>query len=380
MIHDLRRTMGVLLASVFLVGSGSTAADEPLRVVAVLHDESALARTHDIEVRDGIAYLAGKAGSLAIIDVRRPESPRLLWSVLDPVAYEDAETVLPLRNDRLLVGTRDVLLFDVADPARPKLLSRLERRPQIDTINGFVRHGDVVFAANKFGHVFAVDVSEPDHVRFAGSRAVRDLDGLGYPHDVALCGGLLVVVAAEGFGRNGQLGKVGVYRVIDPATQQVLPAEQWSLVGLVEHRRLAGANRVMTRDEIAYVGASLSVNMGRTDDLKSSVTVVDLSDPARPRVRGSVDFPDPRGPNGLELAGRVVFAAGGQTVLAVDVSDPDQPRELARLTAPTAFPGAADDGHDLVYVDGHLFVTAQSSHSLVVVKVEDEGIRRAASQ
>ncbi len=40
-----------------------------------------------------------------------------------------------------------------------------------------------------------------------------------------------------------------------------------------------------------------------------------------------------------------------------------------RLTAPTAFPGAADDAHDLVYHDGHLFVTAQTSHSLVIVRM-----------
>lgn len=71
-------------------------------------------------------------------------------------------------------------------------------------------------------------------------------------------------------------------------------------------------------------------------------------------------------------AGQVVFAAGGQTVQAIDVSDPDAPRELGRLSSPQAFPGAADDGHDLVYVDGHLFVTAQTSHSLAVVRVANE--------
>jgi hypothetical protein len=157
-----------------------------------------------------------------------------------------------------------------------------------------------------------------------------------------------------------------------------LPPGQWSLVGRLEHPRLAGANRVMTRDKFAYVGSSLSENTSRTDDLRSNVSAIDLSDPAAPRLRGSVDFPDARGPNGLELAGTMVFAAGGQTVQAIDVTSSEMPCELGRLTALAAFPGGQDDAHDVVYHDGHLFVTAQTSHSLVVVRVGDESIRAAA--
>ena len=86
------------------------------------------------------------------------------------------------------------------------------------------------------------------------------------------------------------------------------------------------------------------------------------------RLRGSIDFPDPRGPNGLEIAGTIIFAAGGQTVQAIDVTNPEIPNELGRLTAPNAFPGSADDAHDLVFVNDHLFITAQTSHSLVVMR------------
>jgi len=140
----------------------------------------------------------------------------------------------------------------------------------------------------------------------------------------------------------------------------------------------------MTRGSFAYVGSSLIPVAGRTDGLRPMVSIIDLSDPTKPRIRGSVDFPDPhpqaQGPNGLEVAGTVVFAAGGQTVQAIDVSNPDAPRELARLTAPAAFPGAQDDAHDLVYHDGHLFVTAQNSHALVVIRVADKSIRAAAAR
>src|SRR5262245_47681833 len=74
--------------------------DSALTVAAVLTDGTALAGVHDIEIQSGLAYVAGKGGSLAVVDVRQPAAPKLLWSVRDQVAYEDAETVLPLDDNR----------------------------------------------------------------------------------------------------------------------------------------------------------------------------------------------------------------------------------------------------------------------------------------
>jgi hypothetical protein len=390
---------GTLL--LFLASGVPLHASEPasLSVAAVLCDETALAGAHDIEIRDGLTYIAGKGftsralprngvypyekskgGSLAIVDVKQPAALRLLWSARDPLAYEDAETVLPLGGHRLLVGSRELLLFDVAQPARPGLLANLEDRPQVDIINGFARLGDVVFGANKQGYIFAADVSVADELKLLGARNAAELDGLEKPHDVASSGDLLVVVSPQGFGGKGNPGRVGVYHVTDPATRRVLPPERWTIAGQIEDQRLAGANRVMTRGAFAYIGCSLMPVAGRTDGLRSGVVVMDLSDPTKPRLRGGIDFPDPQaqGPNGLEVAGTVVFAAGGQTVQAIEVSNPDAPRELARLSAPAAFPGGKDDAHDLVYHNGHLFVTAQNSHALVVIRVDNPQRREGA--
>lgn len=190
---------------------------------------------------------------------------------------------------------------------------------------------------------------------------------------------LLVAVAPEGFGRNRQSGRLALYRVVEPKSGRVLPAEEWTLIGKLEHSRLAGVNRVRTRGAFAYVGSSLTHNPNRADGLRGNVSVVDLTDPTQPKLRGSVDFPDMPGPNGLEVAGTVVFAAGGQTVQAIDVSNPDAPRALAHLTDAGAFPGGADDGHDLVYDNGHLFVTAQTSHSLVVLRLGQTLVKQIAA-
>ncbi len=379
-------------------GQSSPAALSSLTLAAVLHDEAAFAGAHDIEVRDGIAYIAGKGfttralpgngifpyakgkgGSIAIVDVKQPSAPKLLWHTREPLAFEDAETVLLLDRDRVLIGTRDVFLFDVSNPAKPQQLAALKERPRVDIINGLVRRGDVAFGANKEGYIFALDVAKPDRIALLGAHNAREVDGFERPHDLAVSGDLIVVVAPEGFGAGSKPGKLGVYRVAHPQTHQVLPPDQWTLVGKLEHPFLAGANRVMTRGNFAYVGSSLTIgnSLNRPDGLQANVSIVDLSNPAQPRMRGSLEFPAGLGPNGLEVAGAVVFSAGGKTVQAIDVSAPDTPRELARFASADAFPGGTDDAHDLVYHDGHLFVTAQNSHSLVILKVSDELSRRS---
>lgn len=349
-----------------------------LRVAAVLHDETACNGIHDIEIQDGIAYAAGKGGSLAAIDVTTPAAPKLLWSVRDPQRYEEAETVLPLSPDRLLVGTRDALLFDISDPSQPRLLSDIVDRTPVNLINGFARHRNTVFGTNKLGHLSAIDVARPNAITLAGFQETRKSGGLAQPHDAAFLGDLLIIVSAEGFGRNSQPGKLHVYRVFEPGTGTLLAAPEWKLIGQLTHPRLAGANRVAVCGPFACVGSSLSHNFDRSDGLHSNVALIDLHDPALPRLRDSVDFPDPRGPNGLEVAGHIAFAAGGRTVLAVDLTDPDALRIAARLTSSEAFPGGADDAHDLVLHDSHLFVTAQTSHSLVVLRVDEALLNKSS--
>lgn len=356
------------LFSAVLLGLASSLTAQPdgLTVVAVLQDETALAGAHVIRMHAGLAYVAGKSGSLAIINVAQPSSPELLWSDQNAETYEDAQAVLPLDHGRLLVGARELLLFDVREPSKPALLATLRERPRIDQINSFARVGDTVYGASSNGYIFSADVSGTGKIRLIGTRAVRTRENLAGPHDVALAGDFLVVVDGGGFGRDTKRGRLVIYSVIDPVTRAPLAPEQWGSPTIATDRRFAGAHRVVTAGSFAYVGST------------NRVTVVDLSNPAKPGVRGSIAFPDDRGPSGLAVSGRIVFAAGGKTVQALDVSNPGQPRELARVTAPAAFSGGGDDAHDIAYHDGHLFITAQNSHALVVVRVEGKQLQEAA--
>ena len=347
-------------------------------ITAVLRDEKALAGAHDVEVRGGYVYTAGKGGSLAIIDVRTPAAPRIEWSVCDPKHYEDAETVLPL-GERLFVGTRDLMLFDISHPSQPVEKVRLHDRTQIDRINGAVRVGEVIVAANKEGFLVVARWDGGDGLQLSGVRPTAP-DGLISPHDLDVAGELLVVADGNGFGRDDKPGRVAVYRFRESAESAPWPPEKWTLVGKLEDVGLAGCNRVRVQGTVAIAVSSVSPKAARQPGRKGSTRLIDLADPSAPRLSGAIEFPDTRGPNGMTLAGDVAFVCGGRTVQAVGVAGEGGPKLLGSIDLTNELPGGDDDLHDAAYLDGRLYVTAQTSHALVVLEVEGKSIREAAER
>jgi hypothetical protein len=365
---------GVVAVAVCLACGGPTAfgSEGAFSPVAVLFDDHALSRPHDVELQGNLAFVPGKGGSIAVVDVADPVRPEILWHQYDPEQLDDAETVLPL-GDFLLLGTNDLLAFDVGDPRGPRLLTTVSDRARVSRINGMARCGDHVFAACKDGRLGAFDVREPARPRLIGALNTRENGSLGWPHDVDLLGDHVVVVDPAGFGRRGLPGKVGVYRVYRRHTGELMPVEDWRLAGVLENHDLVGANRIQVSGEVAFVAGS------RPDRASQSV-VVDLSDPTRPTQVAALPFSDTRGPNGLTVAGDVLFLAGGQTVEAIDVSVPAKPVKLASYRCLEAFAAGRDSAHDLVYRDGYLYVTGQNDNSFCILRVDDRRIRDLASR
>lgn len=346
-------------------------ASDAFSVAAVLAHDQALAAAHDVEVAGHLAFIAGKGGSLAIIDVARPAEPRIVWFQHDPQGLLEAEAVL-IDGRRLFVGTNDFLSLDVSDPAKPVFDARLSDRPRISRINGMVKCGRHILSANKDGWIGMFDVTDPARPRLAGALNVRERHDIAYPHDIDRYGDYIVVADPQQFGRTGKDGKLALFRVTEAATHEPLPPDRWTLAGVAASQRLTGANRVKVAGRYAYASGSQPA-------VHSHFVVVDLADPRQPREVAALEFSDMRGPNGLAVAGQVVFLAGGQTVEAIDVSDPSKPRKLAAQKLPDALPTSGDNAHDLVYRDGYLYVTGQNDNRLVILRVLDEAIRRLAN-
>ncbi len=336
-----------------------------LELAGLLHHDLALNRAHDVELQGSFAYVAGKGGSLAIVDVSDPRAPRLASFLHGLEALEDAETVLPM-GDILLVGARDLLAVDIRDPLKPAILKRVSVRPQVDLINGMGLHGSHVLAVNKRGYVAVFDISNPRDPVFAGARNTRELDGLSSPHDIAVFGDYAAVVDTA---RN-RPSNVTIFRIADSKTHALLPAGQWVKEGAVLNapdQELPGANRVAVWEGYGAAGAFDPDRIG----------IFSLTPPREAKLIGALPVCDIDA-TGMAIAGRVLFVAGGECVEAIDVSDPAAPVSLAQYRGGSLFPTRRfmlqgkprfDNAHDLVYRDGHLYVTAQNDNRLGILKV-----------
>jgi len=349
----------------------------------LLHDDVALNRPHDVELQDNIAYVPGKGGSLAIIDVSDVTKPKLFSSLAGSEELEDAETVLPM-GDILLLGTRDFLAVDVRDPARPKIVKHISDRPRIDKINGMALRGDHVFTANKSGYVTVFEVSDPSDPVLTDVLDAKQCGGLRAPHDIAVFGDRIIVVSAgNSSDTRSPHVNLAVYRVAHAGTHELLPANQWVVEDAIEDNgvlrdNLSGANRVaVTRDfRYASVGAFVCGRVG----------IIDIRNPCQLRQLANLPVGD-IGATGMTICGKALFVAGGECVEAIDITDPAAPLSIAQYRAGGLFPTRRlmldgipkyDNAHDLVYRDGHLYVTAQNDSQLGILKVNDRRVLELA--
>jgi hypothetical protein len=362
------------------VAAASTEVVRPpgtLKLVGLIHDDRALNRAHDVELQGDLAFVAGKGGSLAIIDVADPTAPKLVSSLVDPVEFEDAETVMPMGNV-LFLGTRDFLSIDISDPAKPRVLKKISDRPRIDLINGMALFGNHVLTANKSGYIGVFDVSDPADPKYVEALHTAGAGGPKRPHDIAVWGNHAIVVDTQ----QHQPHSVFLYRIALPGAKKPLPTAQWTLAGRVSSDDndgdLQGANRV-----VAWGGRYAGVGAFQPD----RVGVIDVSDPARPRQLANMPVCDIDA-TGMAIYGAMLLVSGGECVEAIDVSNPSRPVSVAQYRGGALFPTRAlrlgktpryDNGHDLVYRDGYIYVTAQNDNRLGVLKVLDPKILELAS-
>ncbi len=373
-----------LLATTSVLGEPAASTEEvrppgTLELVGLLHDDRALNRAHDVELQGDLAFVPGKGGSLAIIDVSDPAAPKLVSSLVDAVEYEDAETVMPM-GDVLLLGTRDFLSIDISDPANPRVLKRISDRPRIDFINGMARFGDFVLTANKSGYVGVFDVSDPRNPRYVEALHSAKTGGPQRPHDIAVWGNHAIVVDTM----QHEPHVVFIYRIAEPGSDNLLPAREWNLTGKVSHISnwddLQGANRVVVWDgRYAGVGAFMPDRIG----------IIDVSDPGDPRQVANMPCCDIDA-TGMAIHGSMLLVSGGECVEVVDVTDPTKPVSVAQYRGGPLFSirrydklGATpryDNGHDVVYRDGYIYVTAQNDNKLGILKIIDPKIRKLAEE
>lgn len=334
------------------------AGESSLTLVSVLEHEG-LAGAHDIEVREGVAYVAGKTGRVAILDVSDPARPSLLSTIStdEESALNNAETVL-LVDDTCLLGTNALLALDISHPSAPTI-TRIVDDERIDRINGMVSWGEHAIAVNKGGYLDVFDISDPREPSLLGVADTRKSGNLRSPHDIARFGDRYLVLPSAG---TEMPAYFGIYEV-SRTGGQLLPADAWRCIGTVYDSNLAGANRIVVDDRYAYVCCHYSHRLG----------IIDLADPHEPRLVTTVRTAGYE-PDGLAKDGALLFVGAGRTVEVFDVATPDNPRSIAVYSGDPLFsepegPGRGN-AHDLVVRAGFVYVTAQRDDRIGILKFE----------
>lgn len=323
----------------------------------------------DVHVADGLAYLATREGGLQLLDVRDPAHPRLLTSLDTPGAAVQVA----------VSGT----LIAVADnyggmPLFTSAGETVERRGVYGVAGrttAIASAGDVVYVGNSQALV-AVDVSTPAHPQVVGT--------LELPGDVTaitISGDIAYVGSTRWNEGNGRDDVVWLVSLDDPTAPRIRSSVPFNSAGvrdlLLAGTRLYVATYNLGLQAIDVRNPDAPVLLGRVPNVPSlyinrirgggaraylnTGEVLDLSQPAMPRLIGTLDLlrsttptagsgpttirstEDIEGTTLYLLEQTFVYDSSGwprtppeTTLLIVDVADLNTPRVLGRYSAGSA--------------------------------------------
>ena len=329
--------MRLLALSLAIVGSLAS----PAAALITVSTLATPGRSFDIEVVDGIAYVAALEAGVRIVDVSDPTAPVEIgaievtdnaWqiSVVDGIGY-------------LVDGINGLWTIDVADPSNPTTLGFIAGTGWSVEIDD----GLAYLAAGAAG-LRIIDVSDPaapvelsvfDTPSFAIDVDVED--GVAYVADSSYLSGL---------------------RVIDVSNPRV-PIEI-AAVPLGPPQSSTGSVReVEVVDGIAYVGvyAFLPRNVG-------GLWIFDVSIPATPTLIGKSTDDRIDHFNSLEVIGDFAWISG---IKSIDVSDPSQPHLAGSLTGLKNL--------DVTVVDGFAYLALDSS-GIAIIDVSHPAVPAVLSE
>jgi hypothetical protein len=264
--------------------------------------------------------LGAYGDGLVSFDLADPTKPRFLSQFTGIKSRQLA----PSGNLLYSVDGERLNVLDVTDPAAPVLRGTLELNGP-GTAGSVAAHGTLAFVTGPGGFygsgapaLFAVNVLSPDHPQVLGSVGPGGID--------VLLSGNIAYVAALGDGLR-------LYDVSNPGA--MTPLASIGTLGDAVKVRLAGTN--------AYVFNTAPA---------PSLTVVDVSDPVHPSVKGVVTVPfdafygDYFGGFGagayeMQISGRYAFLCGWRGLVVIDISDPTAPVVVGNIGAEVYTGGVA---------------------------------------
>jgi WD40 repeat protein len=294
---------------------------------------------------DDVVATASDDGSVRLTDISDPRAPRPLPS---PAGDQAAVNAIAFDPDGDLLATAvadSVHLWNVRDPAGPR---RIRSLPLDGPVNDVAIGGDGRTLVTATGLLGGAD----------GSVEVWDISDPAAPVRSSTFGTGADVVE---FAPDGRRLAVGAAEF-----------ELWDLAEPAAPRRIATMPELSSASSFAFRSDGLLLAVGDSHEPRrdpdrltdTSLTLVDLTDPARPRRRGAVDA-------GLvddltfSPAGDTVLTAGGHPALW-EVRDPDRPALLSTLA------GHADSATTVAFgADGRTVVSGSGDATAIVWDLGD---------
>lgn len=334
-------------------------------------------------------YVSGDNGPSAVFDVAVPDAPRLLGRWDNQGGY--VSQVVRSGSLAILVSASDLLLYDVSDPKHPRRVGRHEGVPLYWTGGAYQLNAALGASGSRAVIAYesipaeVLDLSDPTHPVVLGRFEPRGLVHrvaltpthafLGYrapadgrsprvsdPTSLSVRGGIQIVdlrnaaeprvtstlglhqavtdlaLAGERLVTAHPDGSLTVINVHDPEGPSVLGQLAGGGTGGADVP-LRNARVAISRDGLrAYLShATLAPGADPYDGGAGTLTIVDLSSAAQPRVASRLEF---RRGGGMEIpvvvsGDRVIVLLGTEGgFMTVDVSSPARPIVLARHALP----------------------------------------------
>ncbi|HHM06131.1 MAG TPA: hypothetical protein ENJ19_10375 [Gammaproteobacteria bacterium] len=258
-----------------------------------------------------VAYVADWFSGIHMYDIADPARPRLLASLHTPGSPKG----VAVRGNYAFIADDDhgLQVADVADPRRPRLVAHLPT-PGLAYIPKLA--GDRLYLAGHRGGFQIIDIADPLHPRL-----ITSVTTAGMAWGIEPAGDTLYVA-------DDQAGLL-IYDVQQPATPLLLA--QYNPGGRLED--------VLVAEDLAYLTF-----------FDQGLKVLDVADPVRPKP--VAELATPGNARGLDRVGQTLFLADWLAgVHAVDVSNPARPRLLGSYDTPGAAWGVKARGETVFVAD-----------------------------
>lgn len=304
--------------------------------------------TSDLEVRDGLAYLTRYHDGLLILDVSDPRRPRRLSEIAHRDSTAMTAVTLLEREAVVTGGTGGGLyVIDISRPGTPTFLPDLssELGGEISSVKDLKVVGDKIIASGRnddYGTVEVFRRNELGTYEFAGGYdissegyATNDFSGLEVRDNLAVVGDRSNGYTVFDLSDPSEVERV--FHSKESASDLVVEGNRAYVVGDRELRILDVTNPLQPvrlgtaglKDAAAQV--AVSGTMAYVVSHRDGLVAIDLSAVERPQILGQYRLATGGGAD-LELGpGTIAYAGGGEGLSILDISNPWAIRTLGQL-------------------------------------------------